>query len=92
VQVWTLVATFVVPVLIGASCRGFMKAVVVTASAVFLGNLLYASLFGGWDGFGNLERNMLAAAATVPVSVPLGAAGFGLRRLWAHLSRGHGIA
>ena len=55
VQIWMLTATFVVPVLIGASCEEFMKAVAVTASAVFLGNLLYGTLFGGWDGFGSLE-------------------------------------
>lgn len=88
VQVWTLIATFVVPVLIGASCKEFMKAVAVTASAVFLGNLLYASLFSGWNGFGGLERNMLDAAASVPLSVPLAAAGFGLRRLWGHVTAG----
>ena len=91
-QIWMLAATFVVPVLIGASCEEFMKAVAVTASAVFLGNLLYGSLFGGWDGFGSLETRMLASASTVPLSVPLGAAGFGLRRLWLQLSRGHGLA
>ena len=61
VQIWMLTVTFVVPVLIGASCQEFMKAVAVTASAVFLGNLLYGTLFGGWDGFGGLERSMLEA-------------------------------
>ena len=92
VQIWMLAATFGVPVLIGASCNEFMKAVAITASAVFLGNLLYATLFGGWDGFGTLESRMLASASTVPLSVPLGAAGFGLRRLWLLLSRGPGLA
>ena len=92
VQIGMWAATFVVPVLIGASCDGFMKAVGVTASAVFLGNLLYGSLFGGWDGFGSLESRMLEAASTVPLSVPLGAAGFGLRRLWLRVSRGPGLA
>ena len=92
VQILMLAVTFVVPVLIGASCQEFMKAVAVTASAVFLGNLLYGTLFGGWNGFGGLERSMLEAASTVPLSVPLGAAGFGLRRLWLQLSRGHGLA
>ena len=61
----------------------------IAASAAFLGNLLYANLFGGWDGFGGLERNMLEAAASVPLSVPLAAAGFGLRRLWTQLMTGH---
>ena len=92
VQFWMLTATFVLPVLIGASCEEFTKAVAITASVVFLGNLLYASLFGGWDGFGNLESRMLASASTVPLSVPLGAAGFALRRLWIQLSRGPGFA
>ena len=91
-QFWMLAATFVVPVLIGACCEDFMKAVGITASAVFLGNLLYASLFGGWDGFGSLESRMLASASSVPLSVPLGAAGFGLRRLWLHVSRGPDLA
>jgi hypothetical protein len=86
VQLWMLAATFVVPVLIGASCQEFMKAVAITASAVFLGNLLYGSLFEGWNGFGNLESWLLASASTVPLSVPLGAAGYGLRRLWLHVS------
>jgi hypothetical protein len=89
IQVWTLIAPFVVPVLIGASCKEFVKAVAIAASAAFLGNLLYANLFGGWDGFGGLERNMLEAAGSVPLSVPLAAAGFGLRRLWTQLMTGH---
>ena len=88
-QVGTLIVTFVVPVLIGASCKEFIKAVAVTASVIFLGNLLYGSLFSGWNGFGSLERNMLEAAATVPLSVLLAAAGFGLRRLWTQLTTGH---
>jgi hypothetical protein len=92
VQFWMLTATFVLPVLIGASCEDFMKAVAITASAVFLGNLLYSSLFGGWDGFGSLESRMLASASSVPLSVPLGAAGFGLRRVWLHISRGPDLA
>jgi hypothetical protein len=65
-----------------------MKAVALAASSVFLGNLLFDALFGGWDGFGSLEGRMLASASTVPLSVPLGAAGFGLRRLWLHINRG----
>jgi len=92
VQFLMLAATFVVPVLIGASCEEFMKAVAITASAVFLGNLLYGSLFEGWNGFGSLEARMLASASSVPLSVPLGAAGFGLRRLWLHISRGPSLA
>ena len=92
VQIWMLTATFVVPVLIGASCEEFMKAVAITAGAVFLGNLLFDSLFAGWDGFGSFEGRLLASASTVPLSVPLGAAGFGLRRLWHYVNRGHGLA
>ena len=88
-QLLMLTTTFVVPVLIGASCGDFMKAVAITASAVFLGNLLYGTLFGGWGGFGSLESSMLASASTVPLSVPLGAAGFGLRRLWLHIGHSH---
>ena len=90
-QIWMLLGTFVIPVLIGASCEEFTKAVAVTASAVFLGNLLYSALFSGWDGFGSLEARILASASTVPLSVPLGAAGFGLRRMWLQLSRGNGL-
>ena len=67
VQFWMLTATFVLPVLIGASCEEFTKAVAITASVVFLGNLLYASLFGGWDGFGNPESQRLDRA---PVGAP----------------------
>jgi hypothetical protein len=92
VQIWMLTATFVVPVLIGASCEEFMKALAVTAVAMFVGNLLYDSLFGGWDGFGSFEGRLLASAATVPLSVPLGAVGFGLRRLWNYVNRGPGLA
>jgi hypothetical protein len=87
-QLWMLILTFVAPVVIGASNDEFMKAVALAASSVFLGNLLSASLFGGWDGFGSLEGRMLASASTVPLSVPLGAAGYALRRLWLHI--GHG--
>lgn len=87
-----LVATFVAPVLVGASCGQFMKAVAVTASAVFLGNLLYRVLFVGWNGLGSLESQLLASAAAVPLSVLLGAAGFAVRRLWAYLARRHGMA
>jgi hypothetical protein len=91
-QFWTLIATFVVPVLIGASCEAFMKAVGLTASAVFLGNLLYASLFEGWNGFGSLESRLLASVSSIPLAVLLGAAGFGLRRLWLYISCGPGLA
>ena len=35
---------------------------------------------------------MLASASTVPLSVPLGAAGFGLRRFWLQLGHGSGFA
>lgn len=92
VQIWMLIGTFVVPVLIGASSDGFMKAVAITASTIFLGNLLYETLFRGWGGFGGMESRILASAATLPLSVPLGVAGFGLRRLWLHIRRSPGMA
>jgi hypothetical protein len=90
-QIWMLTITFVAPVLIGASSGEFMKAVALAASSVFLANLLFGTLFGGWDGLGGMESRMLASASTVPLSVPLGAAGFGLRRIWLHISHGHGL-
>jgi len=33
-----------------------MRRLALAASSVFLANLLFGSLFGGWDGFGGLER------------------------------------
>ena len=87
-QILVFVVTFVLPVLVGASGGDFMKAVALAASSVFLAHLLFGVLFGGWDGSGSLESRMLAAAATVPLSVPLGAAGFAVRRLWLYVNRG----
>jgi hypothetical protein len=80
-QIWMLLGTFVIPVLIGASCEEFTKAVAVTASAVFLGNLLYSALFSGWDGFGSLEARILASASTA-----VGAARGGRIRVAAHVA------
>jgi len=91
-QIATFTITFLVPSIIGASNSDFLKAVATAALATFVGLLFFEVLFGGWSAISNvgIESQLVTSASAVPTSIALGAAGFGLRRLWLYVRQSAG--